>query len=151
MSQTNVTDPAREQARESFTGRRLTDGQFTEAYNVVGIFDREIQKSGSFVEKLTDYAHAFARSQKFDAVRGEMILRDLYSARFGQSMNQTREALLEREVEVKERGSGQALNYARSIEGMIKDGPTMPFYQAYDRAAVAMSRSLRITEPGPRS
>ena len=32
-------------ARESFSGRTLTDGQFKEAYAIAGILHQEIQKS----------------------------------------------------------------------------------------------------------
>lgn len=39
---------------------------------------REIQRSGSFIEKLTDYARTFAGREKVDATREEMILRDIY-------------------------------------------------------------------------
>ena len=147
MSDTTIIDPAREEARQSFTGSRLTDSQFEEAYNITGIINREIQKTGSFREKLTDYSHAFARSQKFDAMRGETILRDLYSARYGESMNQTREALMERMAQLEDRpDKTRVLDHARSMEGMIKAGPTMPFYQAFDIAGVTMAREFGISE-----
>lgn len=147
MSDTTIIDPVREQARRSYTGSRLTDSQFEEAYNVTGIINCEIQKTGSFREKLTDYSHAFARSQKFDALRGETILRDLYSARYGESMNQTREALMDRIDCLGDRADhARVLELARSIEGLIKNGSTMPFYQAFDIAGVTMAREFGITE-----
>lgn len=147
MSDTAFIDPAREQAHRSYTGSRLTDSQFEEAYNITGIVNREIQKTGSFREKLTDYAHAFARSQKFDALRGETILRDLYTARYGESMNQTREKLMDRVDQLQDRlDKTRVLDHAQSMEGMIKDGPTMPFYQAFDIAGVTMAREFGITE-----
>ena len=147
MSDTIMIDPDREKARQSYTGSRLTDSQFEEAYNITGIVNREIQKTGSFREKLTDYAHAFSRSQKFDALRGETILRDIYSARYGESMNQTREALMERIDRLGDRADKtRVLDHARSMESMIKDGPTLPFYQAFDIAGVTMAREFGITE-----
>ncbi|MCP4933238.1 MAG: hypothetical protein GY927_03320 [bacterium] len=106
-----------------------------------------MRKSGSFREKLTDYAHAFARSQKF-AMKGESILRDMFKERYGETMNHMREGLLERENTLRDVGQEQALHHARSIEGMIKNGETMPFYQAYDRAAVDMAKQYNITERG---
>ena len=45
-------------ARESFSGRLLTDAQFDEAMAITGIIEREIQKIGAFKEKLGDYAYA---------------------------------------------------------------------------------------------
>lgn len=141
-------DPSRLQARQSYTGCRMTESQFDEAWNITGIINREIHKSGSFIEKITDYAHAFARSQKFDAARGEVMIRDLYSARFGESMNETRENLMGREAFAKEAAKEHALKHAHSIGSMIKDGATMPFYQALDRAGLNMARRLDITETG---
>lgn len=136
------------EARNSSTGKALTNSQFDEVWSIVGIMKRGIGKTGSFREKLTDYAHAFARSERFDAMRGESIIRDIYSARYGQTMNQTREALLDREKSLQESGKDQALHHARSIEGMIKEGETMPFYRAYDNAALAMAEQHNITESG---
>lgn len=147
MTQGHI-DPKRAQARQSFTGKRMTESQFDEAWNITGIINREIHKSGSFIEKLTDYAHAYARNQKFDGARGEVILRDLYAARYGESMNQTRKGLMEREAMIRESAQEQALHHARSIGKMIQDGPTMPFYQAADTAGVAMARQHGITESG---
>lgn len=142
------TDPKRGEARQSFTGSRLTDSQFDEAWNIAGILNREIHKSGSFIEKLTDYAHAFARSQRFNAAKGEVILRDLHTARFGETLNQVREGLMAREAVARDVAGDQALHHARTIPEMIKDGPTMPFHQAADRAGLAMARQHGITETG---
>lgn len=139
------------EARSSYTGSRLTDSQFEEAWNIAGILNREIHKSGGFIEKLTDYAHAFSRTERFDAARGESILRDIFSARYGQSMNKTREALMDREAVTRNAAKDQALHHAREVGRMIQDGPTMPFYQAYDRAAVAMARQHGVTEAGAKS
>ena len=136
------------EARNSFTGKTLTASQFDEVWAISDIVKRGIGKTGSFREKLTDYAHAFARSERFDALKGETIIRDIYSARYGQTMNQTREALLGREKTVQESGADQALHHARSIEDMIKEGETMPFYRAYDHAAVSMAQQHNITETG---
>jgi hypothetical protein len=144
-------NPKRQEARQSYTGSRLTDSQFDEAWNISGIINREIHKSGSFREKLTDYAHAFARSEKFDAMRGETILRDIYNARHGESMNQTREALMEREAMLRDTGDDQALHHAHMVKTLIQDGPTMPFYRAYDISAVEMARQHGVTESGAKS
>ena len=136
------------EARDSFTGRNLTDSQFDIAVGLAGIIDRHIHKTGSFREPLTDYAHAFARSEKFDAMKGEVIVRDIYAARYGRTMNATREALLENEKNLPETAREQALQAARNIEGLIRDGETMPFYKAYDHEGSNLARSLSITENG---
>lgn len=141
----------RNEARASFTGKKLTASQFDESWAIAGVMEREISKSGSFREKLTDYSHAFSRSEKFDSLKGETIIRDIFKSRYGQTMNQMREGLVEREVTLRETEQDQALHHACSIEGMIKDGQTMPFYRAYDHAAVQMAQRHNITEAGAKT
>ncbi|WP_171173683.1 hypothetical protein [Ruegeria sp. HKCCD8929] len=148
---TGYVDPKRQEARQSYTGNRLTDSQFDEAWNITAIIHREIRKSGSFREKLTAYAHAFACNESLDPMRGETILRDIYSARHGESMNQTRKGLMEREAILRDTGDDQALHHARMVETLIQDGPTMPFYRAYDISAVEMARQHGVTESGAKS
>ena len=134
------------EARQSFTGKSLTDAQFAESWSLAGVMARNIRASGSFHEKLTDYAHAFARSERFDAVKGETIIRDIFKARYGVTMNQMREGFLEREAEVRDSAREPALVHARSIETLISDGETMPFYRAYDRASGKLAESFGITQ-----
>lgn len=138
-------------ARESYSGRTLTQSQFKEAWALSGILNREIQKTGSFREKLTDYSHAYARSEKFDALRRETILRDIYTARYSQSMNQTREGLMAREEAMPETSRARALTCAETIGDLIQKAPTQPFYQAYDRAAVTLAKELDITQSGAKT
>lgn len=137
-----------EAARQSFSGRRLTDSRFNEASHIAGIIQGEIQKSGSFIEKLTDYSHAFARNAKFDAGRAEIMVRDVFTAGYGQSMNKMRETLLRREETVRESASDQALHHAHSIGPKVQQSPTMPYYMALDQAAVSMAHQHSITETG---
>lgn len=140
-------DPAREAAKQSFTASRLTQSQFDESWAVVEIVERDIRKTGSFREKLTDYAHAFARGERFDAMKGETILRDQFKARYGQSMNAMREQLMEREKTLQSAPQDHALYHARLLVGQITGGSS-PFYKAYDDAAVSMARQHGITESG---
>lgn len=133
-------------ARQSFTGKSLTDSQFAESWALAGVMAESIRASGSFHEKLTDYAHAFARSERFDAVKGETIIRDIFKARFGVTMNQMREGFQEREAEIRDRAREQALVHAREIETLICQGETMPFYRAYDRASATFAESFGITQ-----
>ena len=123
------------EARTGFTGKTLTHSQFDEAWNISGIINREIRKTGSFREKLTAYAHAFACNDTLDPMRGETILRDIYKARFDETMNELRENLMGREAFAREAGKDHALRHAKSIGDMICGGQTMPFYQAADNAS----------------
>lgn len=140
-------------ARESFSGKTLTESQFKEAWAISGIIYSEIQKTGSFKEKLTDYAHAYARGEKFDAMRGETNLRDIYQGRYNQTMNQTRKALMEREknLSLSEDTQSHALKYAEKVPDLIKEGPTQPFYKAYDQAARELATDLNITQSGAKA
>ncbi len=135
-------------ARESFSGRLLTDNQFQEAIAITGILENEIRKSGTFKEKLGDYSHAFSRTEKFDAMKAETTLRDLFKARTGQSMNELREHLMDREEQLPENAPEQAKQATREIHGMIKDGNKMPFYRAYDYQASNLAGELGITNAG---
>lgn len=147
---TEKTEPritAQKQAvLKSFQGQTMTDAQTDIAINLANIINRHIHKTGSFREPLTDYAHAFARSEKFDAMKGETIIRDVYAAQFGRTMNATRQALIEQEKNLPESTSELAVQSARQTLEAISMGETEPFYKAYDREGSALARSLSITE-----
>lgn len=136
------------EARNGYTGKSLTNGQFDEAWANAEIMCRSIKKSGSFIEKLTDYSHAFSRSEKFDQSKAEIIIRDIFEDRYGQPMNEMREELLTRQNNLPDTSRSEALQQARRIEPMIRDGETMPFYRAYDAAACTLVDQLGITENG---
>lgn len=135
-------------ARDSFAGRLLTDTQFNEAMAITGIIESEIKKSGTFREKLGDYAHAFARTEKFDAVKAETTLRDLFKARTGQSMNEMREQLMEREKGLADLDPEMVKDFTRAIGPMIKEGNKMTFHRAYDVQAGQLANELGITNSG---
>jgi len=141
-----MTDDTLQAARESFSGRNRTETQVQQSYAIAGILHAELHRSGSFIEPLTDYAHAFARNQKFDAMRGEKFIRDVYQARYGQTLNQTREALQAAEKALPESAHTRALVCAETVGELIQDAPTQPFYKAYDRAAVTLSAEFGITQ-----
>lgn len=134
------------EAKNSFTGKTLTVSQFDESWAVAKIIHRGIEKTGSFREKLTDYSHAYARSEKFDQLKGEAIIRDIFKARYGESMNDMRLDLKKRAENPTENTRKEALLQARRIESMIRDKETMPFYRAYDNAAYTLAQHLAITE-----
>lgn len=136
------------EARESFSGRLLSNAQFDEAMAITGIVEREIQKSGAFKDKLGDYAYAFARSERFDAVKAETVIRDLFKARTGQTMNEMREGLVERESKLTDDQVRSAYDYAAGVGEMIEKGDKVSFYRAYTHQAQALATELGITESG---
>lgn len=134
--------------RESYVAKTLTESQLDIAVDVASVINRHIQKTGSFREALTDYAHAFSRSEKFDAAKGEIIIRDVFAAQYGQTMNAAREALLENERNLPETAREQAIQSARRTLEVIAQGETEPFYKAYDRESSLLAQTLKITESG---
>ncbi|MEP3785611.1 MULTISPECIES: hypothetical protein [Paracoccaceae] len=141
-----MTNDSLQSARATFSGKTMTETQLTKAHAIAGILHAEIKRSGSFKEELTDYAHAFARGERFDALRGETMIRDIYTARYDQSLNQTRMRLKAQEDNLPERSSPRVLECAESIATLIQEGPTQPFYQAYDRAATTLAAELGVTQ-----
>lgn len=149
MSSTTTRNPNIDRlssARESFSGRLLTDPQFDEAIALTGILEREIRKSGAFKEKLGDYAYAFSRTERFDAMKAETILRDLFKERTGQSMNQMREALVEREKSITDSHRNDAYQRACEIGQMIEHGDKMSFNRAYSHQAGRLAQEIGITD-----
>ncbi|MFG1342232.1 hypothetical protein [Xanthobacter autotrophicus] len=138
------------EARESFSGRLLTDAQFEEAIAITAIIEREIQKTGAFKEKLGDYAYAFARTESFDAVKAETILRDLFKARTGQSMNQMREDFAAREEKLPASTRPLAYEYAAAVGPMIEEGTRITFNRAFAHQAQQLAGELGITDVGAR-
>jgi len=134
------------EARTGFTGKTLTHSQFDEAWAVVDIMKRNIEKTGSFVKKLADYSYTFSRDEQFDQLRGETILRDLFKDRYDMSMNQMREGLMEREKNLPENARSVAREAAYQTLDLIRDGETQPFYRAYDTAGFGVTEVLHITE-----
>lgn len=146
--ETDTIEERRAEIRQSPVGQRLSEDQFDDGLAIGGIVEREIHKRGAFVDKLSDYAHAFARTERFDALKAEEIIRDLFKEYYGETMNQMRERLVNRESEIEPNVGKDALHRAQSVVGLIKEAPTMPFYRAYDRAAAEMATEYGITEAG---
>lgn len=136
------------EARESFSGRLLSDAQLDEAMAITGIVEREIRKSGAFKEKLGDYAYAFSRTEKFDPLKAETILRDLFKARTGQTMNQMREGFAERESKLTRAQTGQAYDHAIAVGKMIEEGNKISFHRAFNHQATQLAGQLGITDAG---
>jgi hypothetical protein len=133
-------------ARESFSGRLLTDRQFQEAMAITGIIESEIRESGSFKDKLGDYSYAFARSQSFDAVKSETIIRDLFKERTGQTMNQMREGLAEREEAVTDDHRAKAYSQACGIGDVMEQGVKVTFNRAFAQQAQQLAGEIGVTD-----
>ena len=128
------------EARESFSGRLLTDAQFDEAMALTGIIEREIKKNGAFKEKLGDYAHAFSRTEHFVSAKAETVVRDLFKARTGMTMNQMREELMER---VKTLRAKLRVDIPIVVPATQDEGPNKAFDDYYN---ITRSRTLMLAD-----
>lgn len=126
----------------------LTGSQNDESGAIAEIMQRTIRKQGKFKDKLSDFAHAFARTENFDQPWAEIVIRGQFQAKFGQTMNDMRKDLMEREDNLTPAGREDALHYAHTIAACIQDGETMPFWRAFDDAGAALAVKLDITESG---
>ncbi|MBB4305128.1 hypothetical protein GGD81_004196 [Rhodobium orientis] len=133
-------------ARESFSGRLLTDRQFDEAMAITGIIEREIVKSGAFKDKLGDYSYAFARSERFDTAKAETVLRDLFKERTGQSMNDMRKEFAERAEKLTDEQRQGAYQYAVDIGVMVENGDKLSFNRAFAHQSQTLGQELSITD-----
>ncbi|MDW3225616.1 MAG: hypothetical protein R8G34_22445 [Paracoccaceae bacterium] len=61
-------------------------------------------------------------------------------------MNQMREGLINAEQTLPDIARTRALDCAEAIGELIQKAPTQPFYKAYDRAGVTLSKELGITQ-----
>lgn len=107
------------ESRIGQTGKTLTNGQFSEGLAITEIIRDSINKTGRFAEKLGDFAHAYSRTEKFDQMRAEVIIRELFKERYGQTMNQQREKLMEREADLPDTAMPDALHQAKRVEEII--------------------------------
>jgi len=135
-------------ARESFSGRLLSDPQFDEAMTITGIIEKEIQKTGRFKEKLGDYAFAFARTEKFESHKAEVAIRDLFKERTGMSMNEMRELFVKREETLSETQKRSAFTAALQVGKMIEEGDKISFHRAFSHEARTLGSDLNITDLG---
>jgi len=81
-------------------------------------------------------------------MKGETIIRDQFKSRYGETMNQMREGLADRETGLSRADRDGAVNYAQMIGPLISEGDTMPFYRAFDTVGGALAEKLNITEVG---
>jgi hypothetical protein len=132
-------------ARESFSGRLLTNTQFEDVGAIVGIIARGIDATGAFKDQLGDYAYALARTQNFDPSRAETILRDVFKEMTGQTMNQRREALADRETKIGEESRELVADRIEAMAKAIREGNKMTFHRAYAQEAQVLAEDLGVT------
>ena len=133
-------------ARECFSARLLTDAQYFECKSIARIIEREILYSGTFKEKLGDYAYTLARSQKFDAAKAETILRDVFKASTGQFMNQMRESLANNLEAIDDDHRQQAYQSACDIGDIMENGDKLTFNRVFASQAQILAREFGITD-----
>ncbi len=143
------------EARESFSGLLLTDRQFDDVIAITGIHERSIKETGKFKEKLDHFSSALAATEKFDIAKANTIIRDLFKARTGVTMNQMREALVEREKAlfdkenpVPEAEKQKAYMAANEVGRMVEEGTKMTFNRAFAFEASQLATELNITDVG---
>jgi len=140
------------EARESFSGRILTDHQYQKADAFTDLIRSEIHYSGKFKEALGDLSYTFARMETFDASRAENTLRDIFKLKNGQTMNDLREDLMKREetLELDSDTLERVKDITREIASAIKDGDKMTFNRAYTQQAEKLAGEFGITNAGAR-
>lgn len=131
--------------------RKLSDSQDDESSAIADILHRNIRRSGKYAEKLADYSNAFARTEKFNVLQAEGIIRDQFEFKYGQDMYGFLEELRAREKSLPAEARDDALEYARMISPLIRDGDTMPFWQAFERTGGALAEKYNVTEVGAKS
>lgn len=131
--------------RESFSGRMLNNRLFADFVAVTQIIERGIRENGSFLDQLGDYSYAIARSQRFDAAKADTTLRDLFRERTGQTMNQLRERLIQREESLTPAEKSRALTFAAEIGGIVEVGDKLTFNRVLAEQAQRYGDELGIT------
>jgi len=139
-------------ARESFSGRILTNHQYRKADAFTDIIKSQIHYSGTFKENLDDLSYAFSRTEKFDVSRAENTLREIFKLKNGQSMNEMRTELINREeqLQLDETLFQQVTEKTQEIEPMIRHGDKINFNRAYTEKAGELAFNLGITNAGAR-
>ena len=143
------------EARESFSGRLLSERQFEDTMAVTGIIERRIKETGTFKDCLGDFSNALARSERFDIMKADSTVRDLFKIRTGVTMNQMREALMENEQKLFDHENNpaeterqKAYSAANEVGRMVKEGNKMSFHRAFAYEASQLATELNITDVG---
>jgi len=138
-------------ARESFSARLLTERKFEDAMAITG----RIKETGKFKDCLNDFANAYARTERFDIMKADSTLRDLFKIRTGVTMNQMREALMENEQKLFDRKNNpaeaerqKAYMAANEVGRMVEEGNKMSFHRAFAQEASVFANEHNITDVG---
>lgn len=114
-----------------------------------------IQETGKFIDCLGDFAGALARTERFDIMKANSIIRDQFKIITGVTMNQMRKALMENEQKLFDRennpaeGERQKAYMAANEAGrMVKEGNKMSFHRAFAHEAAQLATELNITDVG---
>jgi len=142
------------ETRNSYSARLLTDPQFEEFTSLCIMLNREIHRSGSFIEKLGIYSFAVSLTEKgISTSRADTIIRDLFKGLFGQMLDGLRQSLLKNEEALDEEAIAMGFPYAMEVLQMIEGNEdeghgvsSVPFHRAYSHQAALMATQLSITD-----
>lgn len=136
-------------ARESYSGRPMSQPDFDEAMMITLVIERRIQATGRFAETLSEYSAAFAHTKKnMSVVNAEKTIRDLFKERTGLTMNELRESFQRREETLTDEQKNAAFPYAKEIGPMIEKGKKISFHRAFAHQAKECATELNITDLG---
>lgn len=133
-------------ARDSFSGRLLTETQFDEIVMITRILEREIFRSGSFKNKLADYCHAMSRTERIDPKRIETSIRDIFKDRVGKTMFQLCEDLKTAEDNLSQNDKAEIIKAVEEIEYKMKEGEKITFNRALSETAQEMADRFQIKD-----
>lgn len=140
------------EARMSFSARLLTERQFDDVMAITGILERRIEERGNFKDCLNDFSNAIARTERFDAVKADTIIRDLFKLRTGMSLNAMREAFLQKEKEQYDESGAlrapvreKAYQAALDAGNMVETGNKITFHRAVSFEAAQLATELTVT------
>ena len=126
--------------------KNLTGSQKEELQMISHIMAREIQKNGSFSDKLDDYSYAYSKSQdRVTAEKANGYIRAQFQVDHGQTMKDMMDKLRAKEEKLDEHSLGLARNFAHCIEKEMKAGD-VPFYLAYDNQGRKFAEQFGVTE-----
>lgn len=133
----------REAALQSYSGQRMTSTEFEDAYAISGIIAREIKRSGSLFEARENFAFVFSKGKKISSEQAQDALSDVFKARYGQTMNEMREAVIVQDQKVTAK---MATPFAAKVGQLIQEGETMPYYKALDQSSAEMAGAHGMTQ-----
>jgi len=132
--------------REHFSARLLRDDTFQDVMAITEIMEHEINRTGKFKEKLSEYSIALARGEKFDTMKAEGIIRDLFKERVGVSMNQMREQLVKHEETYTDADQQRTVRMPNEIKTLMEQHHKMTFQRAFSQKASELGIELGVTD-----